>query len=162
MKLNLNDMPLKGIGNKKYHQRIISDLIFAIRKNFAKKRIKGMEVLPEISISSLECYEYAQCGTVVKDYNFDIAIIDNDDNLLMIIEVEGGKRNKTEINKKLEDCLKNIDDLQEIMSIEYNKDGDLKFYHYSLQRGKLVKQETTSHCELLNMNFKTSLVSLKK
>ncbi len=154
-------MPLQGIGNKKYHQRIISDLIFAIRKNFAKKRIKDIEVLPEISISSLDGYEYNQCGTVKKDYNFDIAIIDNDDNLLLIIEVEGGKSNKTAIKEKIKDCLENIDTLEEVMSVEYNS-GDLKFYHYSLERGKIKKQETTSHCDLLNMNLKTSLVSLKR
>jgi len=150
-------MSLDGIGNKLNHQRIVSDLIFAIRKNFAKHRITDMEVLPEISISALD-YEYAQDETIKHDYNFDLAIIDNQKNLLMIVEVEGGKSNKNKIKEKMKDCLENINTLEEVMSIEYNT-GELLFYHYTIKDGELKKEKTSSHSHLLNMNLKTSIVS---
>ncbi len=152
-------MPLNGTGNKIYHQRIISDLLFAIRKKFVKTREKDLEVLPEISIFSLEGYEFAQSGTVKENYNFDLAIVDRDESVIMIIEIEGNKSNKQKIKEKMKDCLENIDTLEEVMSIEYKAD-DLLFYHYYLENGKLRKEKTSSHCNLLDMNFKTSIVSL--
>lgn len=152
-------MALRGIGNAINHQRIISDLIFAIRKKFTRNGIVNWEVLPEISISKLD-YEYAQDDSVEKDWNFDLVIVDKRANILMIVEVEGCcKSNKTAISHKMQDCLLNIGTLQEVMSIEYN-DGELNFYHYVLtEKGKCKKIKTSSHCELLNMDFVRSIVS---
>lgn len=151
-------MALRGIGNAINHQRIISDLIFAIRKKFARNGIVNWEVLPEISISKLD-YEYAQDDSVEKDWNFDLAVVDDEENLLLIIEVEGCKSNKSSIKNKMQNCLEVIDTLREAMSIEY-KSGELNFYHYILdEKGKCKKIKTSSHCELLNMDFVRSIVS---
>lgn len=98
---------LAGIANVIPHQFIISDLIFGIRKRFAKnKKASSYRVISEISLSEI--------GTIyndkkfTKNHNIDLVIIDaKSRDIVFIIEIERtGKSRKITENKMLE-CLTN-------------------------------------------------------
>ena len=150
---------LAGIANVIPHQFIISDLIFGIRKRFAKnKKASSYRVISEISLSEI--------GTIyndkkfTKNHNIDLVIIDaKSRDIVFIIEIERtGKSRKITENKMLE-CLTNIPTIQEAFIITIGVNSKPTFEKVELERKKLVFKATTSKCEFIDYILATSFIS---
>lgn len=148
---------LSGVGNSLVHQVVISDLLYAIRKRYDKKRIKDVLVLSEISLSKLG-YE---CGdkrfAIPTDYNYDLGVVENG-KLKFVLEVERSGQNRDKTKRKLKNTLKEITDVEEIMLIEINEfDNELHYFHYAVVNNKIEELETSSYSVFLDMTLAHSL-----
>lgn len=97
---NTNDNNLAGVGNHINHQIIISDLIFGIRKKFAREHEDKYYVISEVSISELG-YKTKKFS---HNHNIDLVIAEkgsNEKTLHFILEIEKGKNTKKDTEKKL-------------------------------------------------------------
>lgn len=151
---------LYGIHNMLPHQIIISDFIYAIRKSYDRRKINNRLVLPKISASQLDFEISHSEDGLLKDYNFDLVICRMPCHTEMIIEIERIQPRKG-TKEKLEDCLKKIDSLKEVLMVRYNYEiMDIEFIKCTLKNGKLDMQKTSSYSKYLNMNLLKSLKSL--
>jgi hypothetical protein len=149
---------LSGIGNKPQHQYIIADLIVGIRKSLVKQGLfPEFMVLPEFSIGNYQ----NQSEQVSKNYNFDLCIVNADiAELLMILEV-ANMDDTNKDTKKLKDCIKNIDTLQEAFLVEWDDDNNVVFTRWSANEDGEIEQKKTSQSLVMNYPLKLSLVSFK-
>lgn len=152
---------LSGVGNKAYHQYIISDLIFGIRKKLVKdKKASKYSVLSEISLSQIG-YETTK-DHFSKDYNIDIVVIDEiSRNLLFIAEIERADVTITGTLKKIEECLKEIPTIQEAYIIKFDGMGNTTFELCTLIKKKLKRTEVNSKSDFLGMSLKNTFVSTR-
>lgn len=153
---------LSGVGNKAYHQYIISDLIFGVRKKLAKNnKAKELSVLSEISLSKIG-YETTK-EHFPKDYNIDFVVIDEQSkNLLFIAEIERDDVNISKTLKKIENCLKKIPTIKEAFIIKFDGAGNTTFELYGLEKNKLKLTKKSSRSNYLGLSLKMCLTSTKK
>ena len=155
--MNKLNETLSGVGNSLLHQLIISDLIFAVRKMFAKRKKKDMLALSEISLSRLG-YECGDSRFAIEgDYNYDFAVVERG-MLKFVLEIErkGQYRNKTQ--RKLKKTIEQIADIEEVMLIEIDEyENKLRYFHYVYSNGKIIEIETSSKSEYLDMVLANSL-----
>jgi hypothetical protein len=152
---------LSGVGNKAYHQYIISDLIFGVRKKLVKdKKASKLSVLSEISLSQIG-YETTK-DHFSKDYNIDFVVIEEKSkNLLLIAEIEREGVTITSTHKKIEECLKKIPTIQEAYIIKFDGAGKTKFELCTLENKKLKTTEVNSKSEFLGVSLKNCFVSTR-
>ena len=150
---------LAGIANIIPHQFVISDLIFGIRKRFAKEKKASLyRVISEISLSSIGGIYNEKKFT--KDHNIDLVIIDSKTrDILFIVEIERlGKSRKNSENKMLE-CLTHIPTIQEAFIITIGINSKPTFEKVELKSKKLVITPTTSKSDFVGYSLATSFVS---
>jgi hypothetical protein len=152
---------LSGVGNKAYHQYIISDLIFGVRKKLVKdKKASKLSVLSEISLSQIG-YETTK-DHFSKDHNIDFVVLDeNTKNLLFIAEIEREGVTITGTLKKIEECLKQIPTIQEAYIIKFDGLGKTSFELFTLENKKLKRTEVNSKSEFLGISLKNCFVSTR-
>lgn len=149
-----------GIGNHINHQLIISDLIFGIRKKFARENIDDYYVLSEISLSELGY----QKNNFSHNHNIDLVIAKkgaNKKEIHFLLEIEKSEQTKNDTEKKVEECLKKIKTIEESFIVRFNKVGKIAFYKCSIKNNKMIQKKASSQSGFLNMALKRSLVSLK-
>ena len=154
---NKKSQGLQGVGNQILHQNIISDLIFGVRKKLVKRNLsKKYNVVSEISISQLGYYDFT------KDHNVDFVVYDSfTKSINLIIEIERKGKTFASTKKKVKECLVSMGNLQEAFIVTFER-NDANFFKCTLENGKLkIASKSNSKSELLKMNLKTSLVSLK-
>ncbi|MCZ2131405.1 MAG: hypothetical protein LC109_14220 [Bacteroidia bacterium] len=152
---------LSGVGNKAFHQYIISDLIFGVRKKLVKdKKASKHSVLSEISLSQLG-YETTK-DHFSKDYNIDFVVINElNKNLLFIAEIERAGVTITGTLKKIQECLTQIPTIQEAYIISFDGAGKTSFELCTIQKKKLQRTKVNSKSEFLGLNIKSCLSSTK-
>lgn len=152
---------LSGVGNKAYHQYIISDLIFGVRKKLVKdKKASKLSVLSEISLSQIG-YETTR-DHFSKDHNIDFVVIDElSKNLLFIAEIERADVTITRTQKKIEECLKQISSIKEAYIIKFDGAGNTTFELCTLEKKKLKRTEVNSKSEFLGISLKNCFVSTR-
>ena len=154
---------LSGVGNKAYHQYIISDLIFGVRKKFVKdKKASKFSVLSEISLSQIG-YETTK-DHFSKDHNIDFVVIDEENkDLLFIAEIEREGVKITSTLKKIEECLKQIPTIKEAYIIKFDGAGKTTFELYTIKNKKLKKTVMkNSKSEFLGISLKNCFVSTRQ
>lgn len=152
---------LSGVGNKAYHQYIISDLIFGVRKKLVKnKKASKFSVLSEISLSQIG-YETTK-DHFSKDHNIDFVVIDElSKNLLFIAEIERAGLTITRTLKKIEECLKKIPTIQEAYIIKFDGAGITTFELCILEKNKLKLKDVNSKSKFLGIILKKCFVSTR-
>lgn len=153
---------LSGVGNKAYHQYIISDLIFGVRKKMVKaKKASKFSVLSEISLSQIG-YDITK-NKLPKDYNIDFVVIDEQkSSIVFLAEVERANTTITETIKKIDTCLREIKTIKEAYIIKFDNSGNTTFELCTLVKNKLERVKVSSKSELLDLSLKTCLVSIRK
>ena len=153
---------LSGVGNKAYHQYIISDLIFGVRKKMVKaKKASKFSVLSEISLSQIG-YNITK-NKFPKDYNIDFVVLDEQkSSIVFLAEVERANATITETLKKIETCLKQIKTIKEAYLIKFDDNGNTTFELCKIEKSKLKRIVVSSKSELLDLSLKTCMVSTRK
>lgn len=153
---------LSGVGNKAYHQYIISDLIFGVRKKLVKdKKASKLSVLSEISLSQIG--NKITNDNFSKDHNIDFVVMEeHTKNLLFIAEIESAGANLTRTNKKIEECLSQMPSIKEAYIIKFDEEGKTTFEICTLEKKKLKRTEVNSKSEFLGIILKSILVSTRK
>lgn len=152
---------MSGVGNKIFHQHIISDLIYGVRKKWAKEKENRYYALSEISISELG-YEYGLDKDLRHNHNFDLAIVEKrGNNVKMIFEVERSESSHKKTLKKIKECLASMSTLKEVFIVKFNQDGKAGFYKCVLEKNKVKELRQSSKSVFLNTVMKPMLVSLK-
>jgi len=152
---------LSGVGNKAYHQYIISDLIFGVRKKLVKdKKASKFSVLSEISLSQIGYlttkYHFS------KDHNIDFVVIDEfSKDILFIAEIERAGFPITGTHKKIEDCLTKISTIKEAFIIKFDIAGNTTFELCTIEKKKLKRTEVSSKSVFLGISLKNYLVSTR-
>lgn len=152
---------LSGVGNKAYHQYIISDLIFGVRKKMVKaKKASKFSVLSEISLSQIG-YDITK-NKFPKDYNIDFVVLDKQKGgIVFLAEIEKANATLTETLHKIEVCLKQIKTIEEAYIIKFDTRGNTTFERCTLLKNKFTRDEVSSKSECLDLSLKTCLVSLR-
>ena len=146
---------LQGIGNSIYHQNIISDLIFGVRKKLLKQKLsKKYKVVSEISIKQLENEDFT------KNHNIDFVVYENHTGFIkFIVEVERSEKISSRTKHKLKDCLRNMKHLEEAFVVSFDNNG-VQFLKCELEKDKLkIATKNNSRSNFLKMNLKSSIVS---
>lgn len=153
---------LSGVGNKAYHQYIISDLIFGVRKKLVKDRkASKFLVLSEISLSQIG-YETTK-DHFSKDHNIDFVVIEErSKNLLFIAEIERAGARITGTLKKIEECLTKIPTIKEAYIIKFDGAGNTTFELCTLEEKELKRTKVNSRSKFLDISLKNSFVSTRK
>ncbi len=153
---------LSGIGNKAYHQYIISDLIFGVRKKLVKeKQASKYSVLSEITLSQIG-YETTK-DHFPHDYNIDFVLIEESSkNLVFIAEIERANVSITKTINKIEVCLKKIPTIKEAYIIKFDGAGNTTFELYTLKNKKLNGRKVNSKSEFLGLSLRTCFISTRK
>lgn len=156
-----NRTTLAGIGNKPIHQYIISDLIFAFRKNLVAKKIASKYgVLSEISLSEIG-YETTSYN-FSKNHNIDLVVIEKKTgDIIFLSEIEREGMTITATKTKIAECLKTIPTIKEAFLIKFTMSGETSFELCKLVKEKLVCTPTSSTSQVFDIVLKTSLVSLR-
>ncbi len=147
---------LSGVGNKIPHQLIISDLVFGVRKNLAKKKLVTTYLaIPEITLSELG----VDVSKLKKNYNIDFVIYNlKTKKVELILEVERAEKSLTTINNKINDCFKNIPSIKEAFIVQFNNDGKVIFNKKTkLNKNKII-EKSTSNSTVLNFNLTSILI----
>lgn len=158
MEKKINQGQLGGVFNHYYHQYIISDLIFGIRKKLVERKIaKDYVVISEISLSQLG---YSKgINNFVKDHNIDLVVIEKDTkNIVLLIEIERtGKVMKTTKSKILQ-CINAIPNVEAYIA-NFDINGKVNFNLCAIINEKLVEKEGSSKIKFQNMILKSFITT---
>lgn len=151
---------LHGVFNKAPHQYIISDLIFGARKKLVKTRNnKKFIAVSEISLSVIG-YD-KKVNKFSADHNIDFVVKNAENNeIYVIVEIEREEIGRKRTETKIFECLKSIKSVQEAFIINYDVNSNITFERCTIIKNKLVCTVSTSKSEFLNLNLKTSIVSI--
>lgn len=152
-----------GVGNHINHQHIISDLIFGIRKKFAREHEDKYYVLSEISISQLG-YEVTP-DALSKDHNIDLVIAEkNSGDIYFMLEIERAQSVKPQTKDKIKECLNAINTISEAYLLKFNQSDEISFFKCGISNNKLVLTETSSKVTFADKTIVLSkmLVSVRK
>lgn len=152
---------MTGVGNKDFHQYIISDLIYGVRKKFSSQRkSKNFLVLPEISLEEIG---YSKKNfKFSKNYNIDFVVIEKiSGNIILVAEIERADKNTAYAKTKINECLKFIPTLKDAFIIKFSIEGEVNFESYSIDN-EIMSISITSKSTVVGVNLKSYLISLKK
>jgi hypothetical protein len=151
-----------GVGNKSFHQYIISDLVYGARKYLAKKRLsKKYMALSEISLSQIG-YETTP-SHFSRDFNIDFVVINQETtDLIVLIEIERVNINITATKQKIKECLQAIPSIEDAFIIYFDMNGKTYFERCILENGVFVCKPIKIVKTTLGIPIKASLISVER
>jgi len=151
-----------GVGNKSFHQYIISDLIYGVRKYFAEKRLsKKYMALSEITLSQIG-YETTP-SHFSRDFNIDFVVINQETtDLIVLIEIERLNINITTTKQKITECLQAIPSIEDAFIIYFDMNGKTYFERCLLENEMLVCKPIKVVKTTLGIPIKASLISVER
>ena len=150
-----------GVGNKSFHQYIISDLIYGVRKHLAKKHLsKKYAALSEITLSQIG-YETTP-SHFSSDFNIDFVVINQETtDLIILVEIERKNVNISTTKQKIKECLMAIPTIQDAFIIYFDMIGNTYFERCVLENQVLVCKALKVVKTALGLPLKGSLVSVE-
>ena len=149
---------LSGINNKSYHQYILSDLIFGVRKKLTRDG-KASTYLPltELSIKSELGYD-----TLLKNHNIDFLVIhEAKQEVVLIAEIERTGQIQDSTLEKIKDCLLKITTIEEAFLITFDYRKKVIFELCTLDKKKNLVRTVVKRSEFLDYTLSRCLTSLK-
>ena len=150
-----------GVGNKSFHQYIISDLIYGVRKHLAQKHLsKKYAALSEITLSQIG-YETTP-SHFSRDFNVDFVVVNQETtDLIILVEIERINMNVSATKQKIKECLMAIPTIQDAFIIYFDMHGKTYFERCKLENQILTCIPIKVVKTVLGLPLKGSLVSVK-
>lgn len=150
-----------GVGNKSFHQYIISDLIYGVRKHLVKKKLsKKYAALSEITLSQIG-YETTP-SHFSGDFIVDFVVVNQETtDLILLVEIERINVNVSATKQKIKECLLSIPTIQDAFIIYFDMKGKTYFERCFLENEELSCKSVKMVRTVLGLPLKASLISVE-